>query len=392
MRVLVVNVGSTSIKFDIFDTVKNDSFFSGEIKNLLTEPLLKLNYGLKNVEKTLPIKTHQEAIPYINAYISSLSLDFDAIGFRVVHGGDFNTHQLLDDAVLTKLISFNGLAPLHNPITVDVINTYRASTNKPICLIFDTVYYRTLPAMSYTYPIPKEWRDMGVRKYGFHGINHEYLYERVNEIDNAKRVITCHLGAGSSVTATLNGKPIDTSMGFTPMSGVMMNTRSGDIDPNIINFLMQNTNLTVEQISETLAKESGWKALTGYIDMKELEIAALGGNKDCALALNIYVKKVLEFISSYYVFLGGADALVFSGGVGENSKILRKLIIGGLSSLGMQIDETLNNSDETEKKINSMGTPIYVIKSNESKMIAKYTERTIKGITNENIQTNSQGN
>jgi len=388
MKVLVINAGSTSIKFDIFDTEANMSSFFGEVKNILVGATMHLQYGVKKIEKALPIKTHQEAVPYINAYINSLGLTFDAIGFRAVHGGSFTKHLLLDDNVLNQLKSLNPLAPLHNPITVDVIQSYRANTNKPICLVFDTVFYNSLQPLSYTYPIPKAWRDLGVRKYGFHGISHEYLNNKVNEFGHFNRVITCHLGAGSSITATLNNKPIDTSMGFTPMSGLMMATRSGDIDPLIINYLMSRTNMTIEQISNSLTYDSGLQGLTGISDNKLVEIEALKGNKDCILALNMYVKKILEHISSYYLFLGGVDALVFSGGIGENSAILRKMIVSGLGPLGFKLNEAANNSPDKEKQINDLGTPIYVIATNESKVIAKYTEQVIKEVMHENNKAN----
>lgn len=384
MKVLVVNVGSTSIKFDIYDTSKQVSPFYGEVKNILTNPVLFLEYGLKKIEKQLTIKNHLEAIPYINAYISSLGIQYDAIGFRVVHGGDFTNHVLCDDSVLQTLKEYSSLAPLHNPIIIEVINGYRSLTNKPICLVFDTVYYHGLSDMNKILPVPKQWRDLGVKKYGFHGLNHQYLYDKVNEFAPFKKVITCHLGAGSSITAVFDGKVIDTSMSLSPMSGLMMATRSGDIDPMVYDYISSKTSLTVAQISHALTHDSGWYGLSGIKDMKELELSALNNDHDSILAMNIYVKKVLEYISSYYIFLGGIDALVFSGGVGENSKIIRSMIIKGLAPLGFKLDDTTNSNDDVNKKINNGGTPVYVIKSNEAAIIAKYTEQIVKGLTNEN--------
>lgn len=383
MKVLVVNVGSTSIKFDIYDTEIKTSPFYGEVKNILTSPILFLEYGLKKIEKQLAIKSHLEAIPYINAYISSLGLQYDAIGFRVVHGGDFANHLLLDDNVLHQLKEYNALAPIHNPIIIEVINGYRRATNKPICLVFDTVYYHGLSDMHKILPVPKEWFNLGVKKYGFHGLNHQYLYEKVTEFGPFKKVVTCHLGAGSSITASFDGKVVDTSMSLSPMSGLMMATRSGDIDPMIFEYIANKTSLTIPQISNALTMEAGWYGLSGILDMKELEVSALAGNADSILAVNVYVKKVLEFISSYYIFLGGIDALVFSGGIGENSSIIRTMILKGLAPLGFKIDEAANSSAEVYKKINNGGTPVYVIKSNEASIIAKYTEQIVKGLNNE---------
>jgi acetate kinase len=352
MRVLVLNVGSSSLKFDVFDTVSGKSQLTGDIQSITSAAKMRLTFDGETSNQSLPVTSHQDAIPVINDLVQKYGLDYEAIGFRVVHGGDFSSHALVSDEVMEKVLQFSPLAPLHNPTTMQVVELYRAQTDKPIGLIFDTVFYHTLPAVSYTYSVPQEWREMGIRKYGFHGLSHDYLYQRVNELTDAPRVISCHLGAGSSITATSPEGAQDTSMGFSPLAGVMMGTRTGDIDPAVVEFIANNTDLELSQIIRTLNSQSGFLGMTGTPDVAEICERAQAGDTQAQLALDLFVKRIVDYVASYYVRLGGVDALVFAGGIGENSALVREKVIEALEPLGFTL-----NKEANEK--NAQDTPIF---------------------------------
>ena len=378
MHVLVLNVGSSSLKFDVYDTDTDRSDLTGDIQHIATTAHLRLSHNGQIQEQSLSITSHQDAIPLVNDLIDTYGLAYEAIGFRVVHGGTFAYHMLVTDEVLEQTKRFSPLAPLHNPITMQVVELYRAQSDKPICLIFDTVFYHTLPEASYTYPVPAQWRAMGVRKYGFHGLSHEYLYRRVNELTDAPRVISCHLGAGASITATNPQGAVDTSMGITPLAGIMMATRSGDIDPAVFELMSRETDLTVEQIAHTLTSQSGWLGMTGTANVKEASERALQGDAECKLALDIFVKRMVDYIAAYYVQLGGVDALVFAGGIGENSPIVRRKVVEALESLGFTLDGAANERNQRETTINgTRGPAIYIIKTDESTIIAHCTKALV---------------
>jgi len=374
MRVLVLNVGSSSLKFDVFNTETDQSELTGDIQHITTTADMKLTYDGKTRQEQLPISSHQEAIPVINRLVDEHGLDYDAVGFRVVHGGDFAAHALVDDEVFEKVKEFSPLAPLHNPVTMQVVELYRGYTDKPIGLVFDTVFYHTLPPESYTYSVPKEWRDMGIRKYGFHGLSHDYLYQRVNQLANAPRVISCHLGAGSSITATSPEGAQDTSMGFSPLAGIMMGTRTGDIDPAVVEYIANNTDLELPEIIRTLNSKSGFLAMTGTANVADICQRAEEGDAEAQLALDLFVKRIVDYVSSYYVRLGGVDALVFAGGIGENSPIVRKKVIEALVPLGFTLDEQANEQNVYDTSISGEGGPkVYIIKTNESIIVAHGT-------------------
>ena len=380
MRVLVLNIGSSSLKFDIVDSTKAISLFSGSITKYGNDAKLVLKSidSLQVVEQTVRCQNATEGVGLIVKYIHDAKIEYDAIGFRVVHGGNFDYHLLLTNDILEQLKTYNDLAPLHNPQTIEAIKKCSMITDKPIALIFDTVFFKSLQPIAYTYPVPLRWQEYGVRKYGFHGINHEYLINSLEKQGYFEKVITCHLGAGSSVTATKDGVAVDTSMGFTPTSGIMMATRSGDLDPAIDNYMMKKLNMSIEEVNYQLSNESGIKGLVGETDIEKVIQLAEDGHKNALLAINMFVKRIIEYISSYYVFMGGCDALVFSGGVGENSPIIRKQVVTGLAVLGFELDEDANVNSQL--KINKEGTTpeIFVMNENEAVMIAKYTSNLIK--------------
>jgi len=378
MRVLVLNVGSSSLKFDVFDTETSTSTLTGDIQHITTDAQMKLTHDGQTEERMLPIHSHQEAIPVINDLVEHYGLDYEAVGFRVVHGGDFAHHALVDDEVMERVMQFSPLAPLHNPTTMKVVELYRQQTDKPIGLIFDTVFYHTLPEESYTYSVPEEWRALGIRKYGFHGLSHDYLYQRVNELTDAPRVISCHLGAGSSITATSPEGAQDTSMGFSPLAGVMMGTRTGDIDPAVVEFIANNTDLGLSEIIRALNSKSGFLAMTGTANVQTICERALAGDHEAQLALDLFVKRIVDYIAAYYVRLGGVDALVFAGGIGENAPLVRAKVIESLAPLGFTLDEQANADNIHESSIHGHGGPeVYVLKTNESIIVAQGTRDLI---------------
>ncbi|MCL2492412.1 MAG: acetate/propionate family kinase [Coriobacteriia bacterium] len=379
MNILVLNAGSSSLKFDVYDTVTDRSELTGDIQHITSDAHMRLSGADVTTEERLSIRSHKEAIPLINQLIEERGLSYDAIGFRVVHGGDFAHHMIATDEVVEQVKKFSPLAPLHNPIAMEVVDLYREQTDKPIGLIFDTVFYHTLPAESYTYSVPAQWRDMGIRKYGFHGLSHEYLYQRVNELTDAPRVISCHLGAGSSITATTPEGTLDTSMGFSPLAGVMMGTRTGDIDPAIVEFLANNTDLTLKEIIHTLNSKSGFLAMAGTANVMEVCRNADEGDEQAQLALALFAKRIVDYIAQYYVHLGGVDALVFAGGIGENSPVVRKLILEMLVPLGFTLDEEANEHNVHDTSIDGgTGPEVYILKTNESKIIARNTEELVE--------------
>ena len=384
MRVLVLNAGSSTLRFDIIDSDKANTLYSGNITNFGNDAKLKLISKDTNgiIEQNIRCQNGVEGVGLIIKYIHEASIGYDAIGFRVVHGGSFSSHTLLSPAVLEQLSTYNALAPIDNPVTLEAIKKCSTLTNRPIALIFDTVFFKTLAPLAYTYPVPLKWQEYGVRKYGFHGLNHEYLVRSLGRYGYYEKVITCHLGAASSVSAIMDGSAVDTSMGFTPMSGIMMATRSGDIDPAIDNYIMERLNMSLEEINYQLNYESGIKGLAGVSDIAEVIKLAEAGHKNAMLAIDMFVKKTIEFISSYYVFMGGCDALVFSGGVGENSPIIRQQIIKGLEVLGFKIDDTANASNGSKINVEGTKPAIYVIPANEAMIIAGYTSSLVKNKSN----------
>ncbi|MCL2818834.1 MAG: acetate/propionate family kinase [Actinomycetia bacterium] len=378
MRVLVLNVGSSSLKFDVYNTEIDLSELKGDIQHITTDALMKLSHDNTVSDVPLAITSHREAIPIINELIEEYGLDYEAIGFRIVHGGDLAHHEIVTDEMIEKVKEFSPLAPLHNPIAMEVVELFREQTDKPIALIFDTVFYNTLPATSYTYSVPEQWREMGIRKYGFHGLSHDYLYRRVNELTDAPRVISCHLGAGSSITATTREGALDTSMGFSPLAGVMMGTRTGDIDPAVVEFLANNTDLTLAQITRTLNSKSGFLAMTGTADVAEICVRAIEGDAQAQLAIDLFDKRIVDYIAQYYVEMGGVDALVFAGGIGENCPLIRHNIVEMLAPLGFTLDEQANEANVFDEPINGPSGPaIYVLQTNESVIIAQGTEELV---------------
>ena len=303
-----------------------------------------------------------------------------------MHGGAEFTHPVvLNEDVVARISKYNELGPLHNPANLLGVEAFMKALPGVINVgVFDTGFHQTMDEEHFLYPVPYEWYEKyGVRKYGFHGTSHKYVSMRMNEIlgRTDTKIITCHIGSGGSVSAVLNGKSIDTSLGFTPNAGIVMGTRSGDIDASIIPYIMKKANLTVSEVDNILNKKSGLLGISKkYSDSRDIEEGIKNGDELCKLAQDIYVRRIVEYIAKYYVLLGGCDAIVMTAGVGENSIPTRKQILDKLSVLGVQIDEERNNIRGEEQLItkDTSKIPVWVIPTDEELMIARDTYELAK--------------
>jgi len=396
MKIIVINSGSSSIKYQLFDMNGPTILAKGVIDKIgLTGSLIKHeSNGVKNTFEG-EIIDHQAGIEYMLGILISRehgcikSFDeIEAVGHRVVHGGEkFNSSVLITDEVIAMLEECIGLAPLHNPPNLSGI--YAMSSllpNVPQVGTFDTAFHQTMPDHAYMYAIPYSlYRKHSIRRYGFHGTSHRYVSQRAREIlagKNVSKMITCHLGNGGSVAAIVDGKSVDTSMGLTPVEGLVMGTRCGDIDPGIITYVMQCEDINTAAANTLINKHSGLLGVSGVSsDMRELEAAATGGNERAQLALRMFCYRVRKYIGSYAAAMGGVDVVVFTGGIGENSCTTRYEIAKDLEFLGLEFDHDKNSGVRGEEKIISKdGSRVIamVIPTDEELMIAQDTEAIVK--------------
>ena len=392
MKILSVNAGSSSLKFQMYEMPEEKVLISGVFERIgIGNSFYTIKLNGEKIKKEREISNHEEAVKILteelieNKVVSSLD-EIEAIGHRMVHGGDkYQTSTIIDEEVIKSSLEFLELAPIHIPANLTGVRAFqKIIPNATAVAVFDTSFHQTLPKEAYIYPVPYEWYEKyGVRKYGFHGTSHKYVSMRMNEIlgRTDTKIITCHIGSGGSVSAILNGKSIDTSLGFTPNAGIVMGTRSGDIDASIIPFIMKKENLTVSEVDNILNKKSGLLGISKkYSDSRDIEDGIKNGDELCELAQDIYVRRIVEYIAKYYVLLGGCDAIVMTAGVGENSIPTRKQILDKLSVLGVQIDEERNNIRGEEQLItkDSSKIPVWVIPTDEELMIARYTYELAK--------------
>lgn len=387
MKILSVNAGSSSLKFQMYIMPEETVLVSGLFERIGIDGscyTIKLN-GNK-IKKEVELKNHEDAVGFLikelieNKIVSSLD-EIEAVGHRVVHGGDkYAESVIITDEVLSDIEKLYPLAPLHNPANVLGIKAFQKNIPNAVAIgVFDTAFHQTMEEKDFLYGVPYEWyTEYKVRKYGFHGTSHKFLANRMMEILNKKdaKIITCHLGNGGSISAIKDGKCIDTSMGFTPNAGIIMGTRSGDIDVTIIPYIMEQTGKTLDEVINALNKESGFLGICGISsDSRDVEEGMLKNNGRCILTHKMFVKSIVSYIASYYVALGGADAICFSAGIGENSIIVRKDIIDSLNTLGIKLDEEANNGRGKEALITATDskTPCYVIPTDEELMIARDT-------------------
>ena len=392
MKILVLNCGSSSIKYKLFDMDSKEVIAQGGIEKIgLKGSFLKLtlpNGEKKILEKDIP--EHTVGVEFIlNTLVSPdygaiKSLDeIDAVGHRMVHGGErFSKSVLLDKEVLEAFVACNDLAPLHNPANLKGVNAVSAILpNIPQVGVFDTAFHQTMPDYAYLYAVPYElYEKYGVRRYGFHGTSHRYVSQRVCEYLGIKaeglRLITCHIGNGGSIAAIKDGKCIDTTMGLTPLEGLMMGTRSGDIDAGAVTFIMEKEGLTTTGVSNLLNKKSGVLGISGVSsDMRELEAAVAEGNPKAILAENMYFYRIKKYIGAYAAALGGVDVILFTGGVGENQASCRAGVCEGLEFMGVKIDAEKNKVRGEEAIISSDDSKVkvVVIPTDEELLIASDT-------------------
>ena len=379
MKILVVNCGSSSLKFQLIDSE--------------TEALIYKVNGDK-IKQEIDLPDHEVAIKKVldtllDKEIGVLtSLDeIGAIGHRMVHGGEkFSSSVIINEEIIKQIETCNDLAPLHNPANLlGVRACQEVMPGVPNVVVFDTAFHQTMPSKAYLYALPKEYYEKyGVRRYGFHGTSHSFVSKRLAELAgldiNNSRMIICHIGSGASISAIKDGKSVDTSMGMTPLEGLMMGTRSGDMDPAIIEFICQKENITVQEMTTILNKKSGALGLSGLSnDYRDLVEAAQGGNQDAINALDVMVYRVIKYIGAYYMALGGVDAIALTAGVGENNLELRAKIVEGLAAIGIKLDVEANAVRGDERKISTddSAAQVWVVPTNEELAIARETARLV---------------
>ena len=396
MKILVLNCGSSSLKYQLINMETEEVMASGKYERIgEEEAFITHKVNGQKIEIKHPAYNHEEAIDFTLKQFTNPeykvidSLDeVNAIGHRVVHGGEyFSTPVIITDDVINKVELAAELAPLHNKAAAQGMRACQAvMPGKPMVVVFDTAFHQSIPKERYIYPIPYEYyKKYGIRKYGFHGTSHMYVSQRLAEIENKSvedlKIVTCHLGQGSSICAVKAGKSVDTSMGLTPLAGIPMVTRSGDLDPSVVTYIMKKENMSAEEVENMLNKESGVMGISGLApDFRVIESASYEDNERAALAMESFKYAIAGFIAKYAVAMNGIDAVVFTGGVGENQINIRKGICKQLEFMGLIIDEEANNVRGEEKLITKPESKIraYIIPTNEELMIAKETEKLVK--------------
>ena len=388
MNVLIINAGSSSLKYQLMDPETGAVSAKGLCERIYIDGRLTHNANGKKIVKDIPMPTHSEAIQGVLAIlvdpvdgVIKSTDEIDAVGHRVLHGGmEFFDSCIINDEVIAAIEKCIPLGPLHNPANLMGIRACQAvMPNTPQVAVFDTAFHMTMPPKAYRYAIPTEYYENdSIRRYGFHGTSHKYVTKRAIELMGRKdiKLVNCHLGNGSSLSAVKDGKCQDTSMGLTPLAGVPMGTRSGDIDPAVVQFVMNKYGMSADECLNMLNKKSGVLALSGVSsDFRDIENGAEEGNENCALALDKFAYEVRKYIGSYAAALGGLDCLVFTAGVGENSASMRARICEGLEFLGVKIDPEKNNTRGKEAIISADDSKVtvWVIPTNEELMIAQDT-------------------
>ncbi len=395
MKILVLNCGSSSLKYQLINMETEEVLASGKYERIgEKEAFITHKVNGQKIKIENPAYNHTEAIEFTLKQLTNPeykvidSLDeINAIGHRLVHGGEkISESVVIDDKVVEVLKEYTDLAPLHNPACILGIEACKqVMPDKPMVGVFDTAFHASIPKEKYIYPIPYEYyKKYGVRKYGFHGTSHMFVSKRLAEIENISlegtKIVTCHLGQGSSICAIKDGKSIDTSMGLTPLGGIPMVTRCGDLDPSVITYLMKKENLTPSEMEDILNKKSGLTGISGLApDFREIEDASNADNEKAKIAVDEFDYAIASYIAKYAVAMNGIDYIIFTGGVGENQINIRKGICEKLEFMGVKLDLDANNMRGEEKVISSQDSKIkvYVIPTNEELMIAKETERLI---------------
>ena len=395
MKILVLNCGSSSLKYQLINMENEEVLASGKYERIgEDEAFITHKAQGKKVEIKKPAYDHKEAIEFTLAQLTNPeykvidSLDeVEAIGHRVVHGGEiFKESAVIDDKVIEQIDECSEFAPLHNPAAILGMEACKkVMPGKPMVAVFDTTFHQTMPKEKYVYPIPYEYyKKYGVRKYGAHGTSHMYVSQRLAEIENKNiedlKIVTCHLGQGSSICAVDGGKSIDTSMGLTPLGGIPMVTRSGDLDPSVLTYLMKKENISAAEMENILNKKSGVAGISGLApDFRVIELESYEDNERAKIAMESFKYAVASYIAKYAVAMNGIDYIVFTGGIGENQINIRKGICEKLTFMGVDVDADANNMRGEEKVISKPDSKVkvYVIPTNEELMIAKETQRLV---------------
>lgn len=389
MKILIINAGSSSLKYQLIDMDNEGVLAKGLVERIGIEGSnLSHKYAGKKFELVTPIKNHTEAMNVVLAALTDAehgviasTEEIGAVGHRVLHGGmEFTASCIIDDAVIAAIKKCIPLGPLHNPANLQGIEACQSvMPNTPMVAVFDTAFHQTMPPKAYLYGIPLEYyRKYSIRRYGFHGTSHRFIAGRVNEILNKKgsKVVICHLGNGSSLSAVVDGKCVDTSMGLTPLEGVLMGTRSGNLDPAVVECIANNEGMTPTQVLTMLNKKSGLIGLSEYSsDMRDVMAKAKEGDEKCQTTLDVWAYGIRKYIGSYAAAMGGIDALVFTAGIGENNPISRASIVEGLEFLGIKLDAEKNAAARDEAEISAADSKVrvFVIPTNEELAIARDT-------------------
>lgn len=390
MKVLCVNAGSSSLKFQLYEMPAEISIIGGYVEKIGAEDsFYTIKHEGKKTETAKLIKNHTEAVKIMLEELVNYGAvknleEIRGVGHRVVHGGEkYADSVIIDDEVMKDIKAFTKFAPLHHPGNIAGIKAMqKALPEATQVAVFDTAFHQTIPKVQYMYPVPMKWyKKYGVRKYGFHGTSHKYITEVMQKKLGKKEInlIVCHVGSGASITAVKNGQSYDTTMGLTPLDGLMMGTRSGSIDPSIIKYMIDEAGMVYDEIDDILNKESGLKGVCGFNDNRDVEKAIANGDEDARLALDMYVDRINRYIAEYYLELNGeVDAIVFTAGVLENGAETREAIINGLAPLGLKINREVNDAIASFKEITSgiitaedSSIPVYVEPTNEEVMIIR---------------------
>ena len=390
MKLLSVNAGSSSLKFRLYEMPEEKHLMKWMFERIgLFGSCYSIRIGEEKISKDVPLKDHNEAVKILldelinNRVISSLD-EIEAVGNRVVHGGNkYSKSVEITDRVLMEIEEISDLAPLHNPAALKGIYAFKKNIpNAKLVACFDTAFHQTMKEKTYLYPVPYEWYvKYDVRKYGFHGLSHKFITEKMKEmLGKNPNLIICHIGNGASITAVKDGKSIDTSMGFTPNAGIMMGTRSGDIDYSILSYIMKKEERNLDWMDSQLNKKSGLEGIAGMSDLRDIDRAYEARDAKALLALDMYTDKIVDYVAKYYVKLGGeVDAICFTAGGGENDDIIRKEAINKLYPLGIYLDEEKNKETIVRKGVegiissNESKIPVYVLATDEELMIARDT-------------------
>ena len=391
MKIISINAGSSSLKYSLFDMDDESVISSGNFERIgIDGSFYTIKYNGEKVEQEIELNTHTDAVKILLEKLVDLGIihsldEISGVGHRIVHGGsEYSETVFVDDQVIEDIGNLKEFAPLHNPAHLLGINAFKeVLPDVDMTVVFDTAFHQSMDEVNYLYAVPYSWyEDYAIRKYGAHGTSNRYIADTYKELvgKDEYKIINCHLGNGASITAIKDGKCVDTSMGFTPLAGIMMGTRSGDIDPSIVPYIMEKEGKNASEIIDDLNKKSGLLGLSKYSsDMRDIVEKSEEGDSQVLLARDKYIRRVVDYIAQYYVLLDGVDAIVFTAGIGENNTPIRRLVCEKLACLGVKIDLDLNNTRGETIKISTDDSSIdvYVIPTNEELMIARDTLRLI---------------